>query len=327
MSINNDIGPVLVTGAGGFIGGHLVRYLSQQPGSTVIAATRDGREGTRRLDLRDPAGLGGALAGVTAIVHCAVGDRTVTVDGTRALLAAAAHAGVRRFVHISSIAVYGGATGRVVESTPRISASGRGYGAWKSAAEAVCLAQTGIETVRLRPAIVYGPGSTLWIQQLARRIRSGRWGVFGAAGEGTCNLIHVDDVVSAVNNALTASNVAGLAFNISGTEVMSWNTWFSRMAHALGAPPLRTISPVGLKARVLASLPLKVLARVTPGLASDWLLGSPARSELSLFALRASYPVDLASEKLGWRPEVTVDDGVAGSVRWLHEHVDRAMTH
>ena len=327
MSSNSDIGPVLVTGAGGFIGGHLVRHLSREPGITVIAATRDGREGSRRLDLRDPTSLGGALAGVNAIVHCAVGDRAVTVDGTRALLAAAAQAGVRRFVHISSVAVYGGATGQVAESTPLVSPAGRDYGAWKSAAEQACLAQSGLEIVRLRPAIVYGPGSTLWIQQFARRIRSGHWCVFGAAGEGTCNLIHVNDVVEAITSALRTSEVGGLAFNVSGTEVMSWNTWFSRMAAALGAPPLRAIAPALLKARVMASLPIKALARVHPDLAADWLLGSPARSELSLFALRAVYPVDLAGERLGWRPIVSVGEGLAESIRWLHGNPDRALTH
>ena len=118
MGSNGGIGPVLVTGAGGFVGSHAVRHLSRD--MEVIAATRDGRDGTRRLDVRDEAGLRSGLAGVAAVVHCAVGDRAVTVDGTTALLAAAAQAGVRRFVHISSVAVYGGATGEVSEATPMV---------------------------------------------------------------------------------------------------------------------------------------------------------------------------------------------------------------
>ena len=325
--MGSNIGPVLVTGAGGFIGRHLVQRLSQDPTATVIPTTRDGRDGTRRLDLRDTAGLQTTLAGADAVVHCAVGDRSVTVDGTRALLAAAAKAGVRRFVHISSVAVYGGATGVVGETTPLVPGTGPGYGAWKAAAEEACLAQTGLEIVRLRPAIVYGPGSALWTVQLARRIETGRWGNFGKAADGTCNSVHISDVISAVFLALETRNVSGLALNVSGTEVMSWNQWFTSNAEALGAPALRAISSLELKARVFGALPLKALARLSPGLATDWLLGSPARSELALFALKAVYPVDLAHSRLGWTPKVSVHDGLQQSVAWLRGNDAGELTH
>jgi nucleoside-diphosphate-sugar epimerase len=315
--MGSNIGPILVTGAGGFIGRHLVQRLSDDPAATVIPTTSDGRDGTRRLDLRDTATLQTSLSGAAALVHCAVGDRSVTVDGTRALLAAAAKAGVRRFVHISSVAVYGDASGTVGEATRLVSGAGQGYGAWKAAAEEACLAQTGLDIVRLRPAIVYGPGSALWTVQLARRIESGRWGVLGSAGEGTCNPVHISDVVSSVICALHAPAVSGVALNVSGTETMSWNEWFKSNADALGAPELRAISPLELKARVFGALPLKAVARVLPGFAADWLLGSPARSELNLFALRAVYPIDLAQSQLGWTPTVGVHDGLKQSVAWL----------
>ncbi len=311
------MGAVLITGAGGFIGGHVARHLSADPGLHVVAATRDGRDGSRRIDLRGP--LGSALDGIDAVVHCAVGDRGVTVDGTRALLAAAAAAGVRRFVHISSVAVYGAATGPVREDAATLDPSGAGYAAWKAAAEQACLAQPGIQTVRLRPAIVYGPGGTLWVSQMARRIRSGRWGSFGAAGEGTCNLVHVDDVAGAVAAALAAPGVDGQAFNVSGAEPITWNQWFARLAAGIGAPPLRAVAPAIWRARALAALPVKAAARLRPGLAADWLLGTPARSELTLFALRASYPVDAARAALGWSPAVGVAAGLASCVAWLRQ--------
>jgi nucleoside-diphosphate-sugar epimerase len=129
-----------------------------------------------------------------------------------------------------------------------------------------------------------------------------------------------------VISALHARDVSGLAVNISGTEVMSWNQWFKANADALGAPSLRDISPLALKARVLGSLPLKALARLSPGLAADWLLGAPARSELSLFALRATYPVDLAHDRLGWTPKVGVRDGLQQSVAWLRASDGGALT-
>jgi nucleoside-diphosphate-sugar epimerase len=309
---------VLITGAAGFVGGHVLHRLSNEPTMFAIAATRDGRGNSRKLDLRDPKAMQAALVGVTALVHCAVGDRSVTVDGTRALLRAAAKAGVRRFIHISSVAVYGLATGAVGEDAPLVSSASNDYAGWKAAAEAACLAEAGIETIRLRPTIVYGPGGTLWVSQMARRIRSGRWGVFGVGGEGTCNLIHVSDVASAVVAALNAPTAGG-AFNVNGPEAITWNEWFCRLAADIGAPPLREISPRTLHARSLASLPLKALSRVKPGVAADWLLGAPASSELILFALAATYPTDTARAVLGWSPAVTIDEGLADSVAWLRQ--------
>ena len=319
MQTNATTGPVLITGAGGFIGSHLLRHLQRTPGADVIPATRDGRNGSRQLDMQDGEGMHRALAGVDAVVHCAVGNRAVTVDGTRALLAAAAAAGVRRFVHVSSVAVYGPAAGPVTEATPMLPPHAKGYPGWKVAAEQACLVQDGLEVVRLRPAIVYGPGSQLWVARLAERIRSGRWGTFGSAGQGTCNLVHVEDVVTAIGQALARPGIGGAAFNISGTEPMTWNEWFSRMARALGEPALRPLSPLRLRARALSSLPLKALGRLRPGLAGDWLLGAPARSELTLFGLAATYPTASARDSLGWQPHVGIDQGLPGCISWLKQ--------
>ncbi len=323
MQTIGSLSPVLVTGASGFIGGHMLRHLRSNTRHDAIPATRDGSIGSRRLDLRDVSTLRSALTGIKSVVHCAVGNRAVTVDGTRALLAACREAGVRRFVHMSSVAVYGTASGAVVEETPMLPAGGKGYAAWKAAAEQACLQQQGLEVVRLRPAIVYGPGSKLWIADLASRIRSGQWGTFGEAGEGTCNLVHVSDVVTAAEQALERPDVAGAVFNLSGTEPMTWNGWFNCMAEALAAPRLRPISSTELRLRVLASLPLKAARRLRPkfsaGLATSWLQGAPAASELELFALKATYPIDAARAALHWQPQIRIGDGLAGCMRWLEQ--------
>jgi len=312
-------GPVLVTGAGGFIGNHVVRHLSRDPALAVVASTRDRRDGSRRMDLRDPAAVRAALAGVSAVVHCAVGDQAVTVDGTRTLLRAAAAAGVRRVVHFSSMSVYDGDTGVVKEDAPLVSPDGRGYAAWKAAAEQACLAERGVETVRLRPTIVYGPGSRQWVSWFAQRIRSGRWATFGAAGEGTCNLVHVADVASAVAAALTSPAAAGCAFNVNGPEVMTWNGWFTRLAEAIGSPPLPAISPAAARAPMVAALPVKALGRLRPGLGGNWTLGAPGHGELCLFGLKATYPTDAAQTALGWTPNVRIAEGLVDTVAWLRQ--------
>jgi nucleoside-diphosphate-sugar epimerase len=316
-----------VTGAGGFIGGAVARALATQPGWVVRGATRDGRIlgagiAACRLDVRDAASLEAALSGVDAVVHCAVGDRETTVEGTRTLLRVARACGVRRVVHLSSVSVYGDASGLVDEATPLVSPEGDGYAHWKSAAEAICraAAQTGLEVVMLRPAIVYGPGSRLWITLPAKRVVSGVWGGLGEAGRGTCNPVHVRDLAEACRASIHAPVEAGEAFNIAGAATLSWAGWYDRLARGLGRPALPDLSPAVWRRRALAGLPFKALARVLPAAGRVFqrqILASPARIELALFALHATYPAARASARLGWSDHIGLDEGLVESIAWF----------
>jgi nucleoside-diphosphate-sugar epimerase len=257
MSTSDGTQPaILVTGAGGFIGSEVTRRLTREPGFVVRGGTRDGRQigpgvASCRMDVRNPAEVAEALRGIDAVVHCAVGDQATTVEGTRTLLDLAARAGVRRFVYLSSVAVYGTTPGEVRETSTLVPAEGRGYAHWKVAAEAACRAAASdrMDVVMLRPAIVYGPGAG-WIKQPAQRLRSGVWGGLGALGEGICNPVHVSDVAEACLKAIEASDYAGCeAFNVSGSEVLTWNAWHDRLAALLGYPPLREIAAASWKLR------------------------------------------------------------------------------
>lgn len=319
---------ILVTGAGGFIGGEIARTLAAQPGFAVYGATRDGRGlggaiRPVRLDVCDAASLAAGLRGIDAVVHCAVGGRRVTVDGTRDVLAAARAAGVRRVVHLSSIAVYGGARGDVDETAPLVSPEGGGYHHWKAAAEAACLqaAATGLEIVVLRPTIVYGPGSREWIVRPARRFTRGGWGDLGELGSGTCNPVHVADVAAACAAALRGAAIGGAdAYNISGPETLSWRDWHARLAEALGHAPLPPLSARAWRRRSMAALPFAAAARLLPPARRVFegrILAAPARSELALFALAATYRTDKAATGLGWRPAIGLEQGLADCVAWL----------
>jgi nucleoside-diphosphate-sugar epimerase len=313
---------VLVTGAGGFIGGAVARTMAAHPDLVVRGATRDGRaigDGITacRLDIRDEAGLTATLKGVDAVVHCAVGDHETTVDGTRLLLRAALAAGVRRIVHFSSIAVYGTQGGAVGETAALVSPVGRGYAHWKAAAEASCreAAVGGADVIILRPAIVYGPGSVSWLL-------GGSWGALGEVGRGTCNAVHVDDVASACVAAIRApANAGGAeAFNISGHETISWSGWYARLAEALGCADLPEISPSMWRRRMVSALPLKAAARVLPfarRMAERRLLSTPSRSELALFGLVATYPTQKAASGLGWQARIGLDEGLDDAIAWL----------
>lgn len=311
---------ILVTGAGGFLGRHLVAGLAAAGGWDVRAGLRTAPTDRTGLpagvtpvvaDVRNPAALDAALAGCDAVIHAAVGDWDTTVEGARTLVECARRQGVRRLVAISSIAVHGGAPGRITEDAPLVTGR-RDYAGAKAEAERVLNAEGGPPSVvLLRPTIIVGRGSTLWIDRMATRIRSGRWGTFGALGKGTCNVVAVEDVVAAALAALDADLPHGTALTINGPDRPTWNTYFEELAHHLGAGPLRRISPVEARRRSRAALSLKALGRLLPPSRSRleaMAALAPAGSELRLFALRADYPTDKAEALLNWRPTLGLEE-------------------
>jgi nucleoside-diphosphate-sugar epimerase len=340
---------LLVTGAGGFLGGWVVEccLLSGIPVRAGIrrwnSAVRLARHAAEIVpcDVLSPDQLAAAMEGCDAVVHCAVGDQGVTVDGTRNVLAAAERLQLRRVVHLSSVAVYGQVEGTIDEGHPRRS-GGNHYARCKIEAEKVCERYVArqVPIVVLRPSIIYGPFSETWTVSFAKRLMSGRWGTFGRQGEGWCNLVYVTDVVQAILRALEADAVVGECFHVNGSELITWNDYFRRFNTALqrdALPELRTW-PLALKAGVVS--PVRSLARLAlqrfnksivalharsslaaayMGRTESTLKLTPTRRQLRLYRLQARYSIDKAQRQLGFAPQVSIDQGLEWSVAWLRQ--------
>jgi nucleoside-diphosphate-sugar epimerase len=253
----------MVLGADGFIGRHLVRALAAGDWARPIAAGRrpapavgDGRIGRIQIDATDLTALQAALHGIDAVVSCIAGSERTISAGAEALFTAAARQPTPpRVIFLSSMAVYGPATGSVSESAPLLGDTP--YAKAKIAAEAAASAYR--EVVILRPGIVYGPESRQWTDRIARWLLARRLGDLGAAGDGCCNLVHVNDVVSAISQALTLGEARGRAFNLAMDKPPTWNDYLVRFARELGATPVATIGSrqLAIETRLLAP-PLKV---------------------------------------------------------------------
>lgn len=178
---------ILVTGGTGFIGSHVVpllRTASATPDGATLRLLTHRRPGpdatggdleTAHGDLADPASLHGVCEGVTTVLHLAarIGGtpeecRTVNEEGTRALLAEAVRAGVRRIVQLGTAAVYGDGPhrgereGRITEAPVSPTSETR------LAGERLVLAAGG--TV-VRPYLVYGEGDTWVVPGLVQLLR------------------------------------------------------------------------------------------------------------------------------------------------------------
>lgn len=262
---------VLVTGASGFIGGPACAALAERGHEVVALVRRPGSEppGTRAVqgDLTDRASLERAFAqaGPSAVIHLAAENgaqrsearlRAANVQGIENLIAACrAVEPPPRVVFVSTV-VTGEAHGALLtEDAPLPVATA--YGRTKQEGERL-LAQSGLDVVVVRPCHVYGPGG--WFaEEIVERLRShGRLAIVGS-GRNAWDLVHVDDLASAL--ALAAeSGRPGEVYHCADDVPTTYAEAVGRAAQALGVGRPRRVP--ALVARLLAgSGPVAAITR------------------------------------------------------------------
>ncbi|MDE2219785.1 MAG: NAD-dependent epimerase/dehydratase family protein, partial [Gammaproteobacteria bacterium] len=271
------------------------------------------------LDATDPAAVRAATRDCDGVVNCLAGDADTIVGSARAIYSAAAAGSPRpRVVHLSSMAVYGTASGTLDERAPLRADLGP-YSAAKVAAEAG--AMQAADSIILRPGIVYGPGSAWWTDRIARLLLARRLGDLGAAGNGCCNLVHVDDLAAAIIAALRLPAAGTRIYNIAAPGAPSWNDYFARFAAALGLGPVRRIGPIRLAFELRAVGPALKLVELASLLAQR--AQSDARPPIRpwLVALcRQALRLDTQAANRDLAPHWTdLDAGLEACARWFHQ--------
>lgn len=230
---------ILVTGATGFIGSRLCELLSLEyriPYRAMVRnyarAGRIARLGAELVagDMLDANSLARAVEGCDAVVHLAHSDDSTAARETALLVKACTH--VRRFVHVSSMAVHGPSPMQpVVTEDTAIQRWGEAYSDAKAAAEAVVVgaAKRGdLAAVALRPTIVYGPYSG-FVTPIVQDARMGRISLIDG-GRGVCNAVYVDDVCDAILAALQRDDAVGEAFLVNGDTRITWGDFITTFA-------------------------------------------------------------------------------------------------
>ena len=308
---------VLVTGADGFVGRAVCAELARA-GETVVAGTRGAvpvphAHDARALgDLARPRDLDDLLEDIDAVVHLAArvhvaadsspdpaaAYRELNVDATRRLGQAAARAGVRRLIFLSSVKVHGERTiGRPFVETDAPDPRGP-YALSKLEAEQALaeISQAGLETVVLRPPLVYGPGVKANFLALLRLCDSALPLPLGAVSGNRRNLVYVDDLAGAIRVCLAHPHAAGRTYLVASGPALSTAQLARELRRALGRPErLLPVPPDAL--RLLARLAGRADAagRLVDSLAVD--------------AGR------IASE-LGWRSGWSLAEGLKSTVDW-----------
>ncbi len=220
---------IVVHGAENFIGLHLCSVLSASEWAVPV-----------RIGTLDTPALGQALGAASSVVQCIVSDAATIQRGAVELYRAlATRRPVPRVVHLSSMTVYGSATGMVDEDSDLRADLGPYSRAQR---DAESLAAQYDNTVILRPGGEYGPGCPHWTLRIARLLLARRLGDLGSGGDGCCNLLYIDDLITAIVQALRVPETGGRRFNLAVAGPPTWNEYFIDFARALGAVPVSRIT-------------------------------------------------------------------------------------
>lgn len=361
-----DTPVVAVVGASGFIASRLVEWLVLRSLANVRPIVRSfkGMARLARFDLdcrvadaRDPVVLERQLKGCAVLFLCVVGGRDTILQSAEASYRAAARAGVRRLIYLSSAVVHGHHPPQGTDDCSELVARQPfEYNVSKVMAEHLLRqirADGAVEVVTLRPSIVFGPRSKWWTAQIATDLLSDKAYLIDG-GTGICNTVYVDNLAQAMWQAAIAEGVANQDFIVTDGERVTWRDLYSAVADSVGVDidTVATISSdtvtelarVARRKELFEKLAGKRFARAARELmpsrvveairqqcnsarlpAYSPALVEPASRRLpsidpeiaSLQQCQYVLPITKARQLLGYAPQVTFSEGGRRTAEWL----------
>jgi nucleoside-diphosphate-sugar epimerase len=320
---------MLITGGTGFIGsrlglrcleiGHSVLILGQEntPAESSNSKLLEEKGARIRLaSITQKELLPELLKGIDVVFHLAAAQhevnvpdqrfRDVNVQGTANLLEASVTAGVKRFVHGSTIGVYGpGMEGRIDENSPL--RPDNIYGKTKLEGENVVLSfKDKLPVVIVRIPETYGPGD----RRLVKLFKAVQKGVFIMIGNGKNlhHLIYIDDLIDAFSLAAENPDAIGNIFVVAGEEPVTTNEMVAVIAARMG-----TRIP-GYRVPLSAVLFLAYLMEKT---CQPFGIKPPIyRRRMDFFRKNFAYSLEKAKKILGFQPKIPFSEGIALTAAW-----------
>ena len=320
---------VLITGGGGFIGGHLVDSQLRQ-GHWVRTVDLSLERLTYTINHPNLEAVNGDItnvdlirrlvAGIDVVYHLASAHldvnlsadyyRQVNVQATMNLLAAAQAAGVQRMVHCSSNGVIGEVKKPPAnEATPCQPTNIYEQTKWIGEQAVLQFAQkTGFPVVVARPAWVYGPRCPR-TRKLFRTIEKGRFVMFGS-GNTLRHPIYISDAVRGLELCAKTDNTTGQIYLLAGERPVMIATLVQMIAEVQGVrPPLiRLPVTMGRAAGIIVQIACKLLDRQPPF----------SRRSLDFFIKNNAYDISKAKQDLGFLPQVDLRTGLIKTFDWLN---------
>src|SRR2546426_1924691 len=321
---------VLMTGATGLLGGHLLQALQQRgeqirtlvlPVENAEKLIAQGVE-VMRGDVTDADTLAPAVKDIEIIIHLAgmmgverpLADyRLVNVTGSGNLYQAAQKAGVRRFVHTSSHTVYGLGYGRFLTEKDALRPDPDPYSVTKAEGDRLIrrlMLNSSVETVILRPGTFFGPYDRLHFGRMAQKVKDGK-GVIIGRGDNALPFCYVTDVVQGFMLAAYHENAPGNVYNITNDRPLTQLEMFNAIADAVdGVRPTRHLPYLPIYYGSIVAE--KVVARVTRTKPIVTQLGA------MMFGSDNRHSVEKARRELGYEPKVDLREGIQVAAQWFN---------
>ena len=321
---------VLITGATGLLGSHLIKELQQRgeriralvlPVENAEGLLRQGVEVVRG-DITDANTLAPAVQDIDLIFHLAgmmgvwrpLSDyRLVNVNGSENLYKVAQAANVRRFVHTSSHTVYGLGYGRFMTESDPLRPDPDPYSITKAEGDRLIrrlMLTSDMETVILRPGTFFGPGDRLHFGRMAQKTKDGKALIIGR-GDNALPFCYVSDVVQGFMLAGYHENAPGNVYNITNDRPMTQLEMYNAIADAVGGVHPKIHLPY-LPIYYGSIVAERVVARVTRT--------KPVVTELGalMFGSDNRHSVEKARRELGFEPKVELFEGIKLSAAWFN---------
>lgn len=330
----------LITGATGLLGSHIIENIIEQgqPVRALVRANSDTRVldswGVEKAlgDVTDPASLVEAMKGVETVYHAAaaVGDWgnwekyfvPVSIGGTENMIEAASKAGVKRFLHVSSISSYGHPNGKgmVLDETAPLGVNLHKWSYYSRAkveAEKLIWAaheKGDIQATVVKPSWLYGPRDRASMPRLIKAIRAGKGKLIGD-GSNMLNLTYAGNEAQGCILAATNEKAVGEIYNLSSDGAITQSEYFNKIAECIGVKPVTWKVPYSVAYNVafLKELFGHIVGKKTPPLItrySVWLIGR-----------ECFFSEEKARRELGWKATVSYDEGIQRAVKWCVENV------
>jgi len=316
----------LVTGATGFTGGHLARYLAAR-GDAVRVLVRQPSQAEQQAfagmetvvgDLETGDNLLRAAEGVDVVFNVAAlyrqaglpeaTYRRVNAEAPGAIVEASAKAGVRRVVHCSTVGVHGDIEHPPADENAPLR-PGDVYQITKLEGEEHARAgalESGIELVIVRPSGIYGAGDRRLLK-LFRGVARRRFVILGD-GEIFYHLTHIDDLVEGFRLAATVPGAAGRTYILAGGEVTTLNELVRIIGAEAGVPGEPWHLPVW---------PFWVAGAACEAICTPLGIEPPLyRRRVDFFTKSRAFDITRARSELDFQPRVTLREGVRRTLDW-----------
>jgi nucleoside-diphosphate-sugar epimerase len=323
----------LVTGATGFLGGALARRLHSM-GWEITALGRNAAklnqledEGMRVLqhDLKEKDAMIASCKDQEIVFHCAAlpspwgnfeAFYQANVIGTRNVIRGCEEHKVKRLVHVSTPSLYFGYASRTnIKETDELPEPVSNYAATKILAEQELdqAFENGLATIAIRPRALFGEGDTVIFPRLIPRLQAGRLPILGD-GENIVDLTYIENVVDALLLcAESPANTLGKKYNISNGEPVKIWRLVEHICDELDLPrPRRKISYQTANA---AAAMLELICTLIPTHPEPPL----TRISVSMMAHSTTLDISAARNELGYKPRVSVEEGVGRFLKWWKE--------